>query len=115
MTQQLDMFGAPARTVPARTPAQQRDEVLAALATKRAEAVRLGIETARALCRTYPDGITAADVQRAMQERHAAVVAGLDPRWLGAVLLPSTGFVRTGELRRTGSRCRPQPAWRVAT
>ena len=126
MTQQLDiMFAATCRqeaqlrslgerpAAPLRSEAEKRDDVLAALAERRSEAVRLGIETARALCRAYPEGITAADVQRAMEAKHADVVAGIDPRYLGAVLLPSTGFERTGEMRPTGSKARHQPCWRL--
>jgi hypothetical protein len=33
---------------------------------------------------------------------------------MGAVLLPSRGFERTGEIERTGSKGRPVTVWKIA-
>jgi hypothetical protein len=45
---------------------------------------------------------------------HGAELDAVDPRWTGAVLLPSRGWERTGEIVREGSRARPVPMWRRA-
>lgn len=52
-------------------------------------------------------------VLRAMRELgYGPTLDSVDPRWSGAVLLPSRGWEKTGEYVPEGSRARPVPMWR---
>ena len=52
-------------------------------------------------------------LRRLRELGHGDALDAVDPRWSGAVLLPSRGWERTGESAREGSRARPVPMWRV--
>jgi len=92
------------------TQARERDKVLDEHERK-TEAIRVASYVARRIALTH-GGVTSTDVLRAMDDRHAEVIAGIDRRFVGAVLLPSKGWRKTGEVRSTGSHARKQPVWR---
>lgn len=123
MTAQLAMWGVPwtqpagksgrvvvvqVPSVPP-TPAAARDATLDALAERRAvlvaHALRIAIEQCDAT------GETCGPMVLTEMRRRGLLPAGVDARFIGAVLLPSQGFTRTGELRGLGSKCRPVPMW----
>jgi hypothetical protein len=106
---QPTLFDLPASPFPP-TPAEQRDAVLADLEAKR----RAFVETAQRVAHELYEkrgGVTSPEVLDAMRMRHPDLLRGVDPRTMGAVLLPSKGWVRTDEIRRTGSKARPVPVW----
>ena len=95
------------------TPAAARDETLAALAERRAVLVRDATRVAFELC--AHDGVVTAPRVHAEMRRRGLDDGTADARYLGAVLLPSKGWERTGELVGEGSKCRPVPVWKRAT
>lgn len=94
------------------TGALQRDWVMELHEANRPGLIAAATQIARELCAR--DGSTCMPrVLRVMRARGwAAIMSTLDPRWSGAVLLPSRGWERTGEIVREGSRARPVPMWR---
>lgn len=55
-------------------------------------------------------------VLRAMRELgYGDAMDAVDPRWSGAVLLPSRGWEKTGVYVPEGSRARPVPMWKRST
>lgn len=93
-------------------PAAARNETLEALAERRAVLVAAASRVALELAAR--DGVvTAPRVLREMRRRGLHDEA-CDPRYLGAVLLPSRGWMRTGELVAEGSKHRPVPVWKRA-
>jgi len=127
MTAQLHLFGAPVRVagnlpetpwVPCAlpemhsgpcAPAAARDATLAALAERRAVLVQHATRVALELCAR--DGCVTAPRVLAEMRRRGLHDEAADARYLGAVLLPSKGWRRTGELVGEGSKCRPVPVW----
>jgi hypothetical protein len=114
---QLDMFN---RRRPPQKPAQEpslapedaRDAVLAQHAEERAELIEVADQIAAEL--SARDGaVCMPRILAALRARgYGAKLDVLDPRWTGAVLLPTRGWERTGEIAREGSRARPVPMWR---
>lgn len=94
---QLGLFAPAPEPAPKPTPAALRDATLDRHATNHAQAT-----------------VTAPEVVEEMRARGDGWMLTEERRWLGAVLLPSRGWERTGELVRTGSRGRPVPVWRRA-
>jgi hypothetical protein len=94
--------------------ASSRDKVLDIHAQYRAELIEVATGIAREL--SAASGATCMPrVLRALRERgYGDKLDAVDPRWSGAVLLPSRGWERTGEITREGSRARPVPMWKVA-
>jgi hypothetical protein len=91
--------------------AAPRNHILDVHAKHRAALISVADRIARELAANGP--VCMPRVLRAMREQgYAAMLEGVDPRWTGAVLLPSRGWQRTGELVREGSRARPVPMWR---
>ena len=55
--------------------------------------------------------VTSVEVTEAMRAAgHGAAMAGVDPRWMGAVFRSGTGWVRIG-WEPTGSHSRPVAIW----
>lgn len=117
MTAQLALFGdggmvatcASLRLVPP-TPAAARDAALADHAARRATLIAAATRIAHELAAR--DGATCGPrVQRAMRER-GYDDGSADQRYLGGVLLPSLGWVRTGESVPEGSKARRVAMWR---
>lgn len=106
----LDLPEPPVRLVP--TPSARRDDVLEALTGRRAVLVEQATEIADELARR--DGCTCAPRVLAEMRRRGIDVEVCDRRWMGAVLLPSRGWARTGQLVGEGSKARPVPLWRRA-
>jgi hypothetical protein len=94
--------------------AAPRDRVLDHLSKTRAYLIAAASNIARELAAM--DGSTCMPrVLRAMRAHGMGdALDAVDPRWSGAVLLPSRGWERTGEIAREGSRARPVPMWRRA-
>lgn len=96
----------------AREQATARDAAIADHdASRKAEAIRVATYVAKRIALTH-GGVTSTEVLRALDERHPEVIEGMDRRFLGAVLIPSKGWVRTGETRPVGSKARHVPVWR---
>lgn len=90
----------------------QRDWLIDLHAKHRTSLIAAADHVARELCAR--DGSTCMPRVLASLKRRgwAQIMASLDPRWSGAVLLPSRGWERTGEIVREGSNARPVPMWR---
>lgn len=87
--------------------AQKRDEVLDALEVTRAKSIRLARDVAAMLVK-HQGVVTSADVHGFLRRNHASAIAGLDPRFLGAVF--RRGWKRKG-YRSQGSHGRPVSVW----
>lgn len=96
-------------------PRESRDHVLSHLADTRADLIEAATAIAREL--TAADGsVCMPRIIRAMRAHgYGPALDLVDPRWSGAVLLPSRGWERTGEIVREGSRARPVPMWKRST
>lgn len=94
------------------TGAIQRDWVLELHQHQRPGLIATADRIARRLCES--DGSTCMPRVIAEMRRlgYGPQLADQDPRWCGAVLLPSRGWERTGELVNEGSKARPVPLWR---
>ncbi len=113
---QLDMFNRPRRAAPKPEPAPApeavRDGVLAQHAEERAEMIEVADQIAAELA-SRDGSVCMPRILAAMRARgYGDKLDVLDPRWTGAVLLPTRGWERTGEIAREGSRARPVPMWR---
>lgn len=102
---------SPVRLVPA--PSARRDDVLEVLAERRAVLVEQA--TAIALELAHRDGSTCAPRVLSEMRRRGIDLETCDRRWMGAVLLPSRGWERTGEHVNEGSKARPVPLWKRTT
>lgn len=93
--------------------AGKRDEVLAAIGMDetRALLIQIATDVAVAICQRK-GWVTSVDVMRAMRERPdlSAMLDALDSRFLGAVMLPSRGWVKLDYIG-AGSKGRPIPRW----
>ena len=140
MTAQLSLFSAPvaAVTVPsnAARPAQnhargadaqggrcgggegraaaERNDALDGHRMLRAELIAIADRIAVVLA-TRDGDVTSTRVLAAMRaEGHGQLMATCDPRWVGAVFPGRDGrWVRTGEIARDASKCRPCAVWRL--
>lgn len=119
MSAQLALFGDGGMTATCATlrlvvptPASARDETLDALTARRAVLVARATRVALELCAR--DGCVTSPRVLAEMRRRGLDDGTADARYLGAVLLPSKGWTRTGELVGEGSKCRPVPVWRRA-
>ena len=92
--------------------ASERDAALALHAVRRRELIAIADVVALELAAR--DGTVTSTAVRAEMERrgHGPRMAPHDPRWMGAVLLPSRGWTRCAEVERSGSKCRPVAVWR---
>lgn len=80
----------------------------------KAELLRVADSVARELARLLW-GVTGPELLHELRCRgYGDLLARVDPRVVGAVLLPSRGFERTGEVRAVGTHARKCPVWRVA-
>jgi hypothetical protein len=91
-----------------------RDRVLGYLAARRAVLIHAADRIALELA-ARDGSVCMPRILRALREHgYGDDLDDVDPRWTGAVLLPSRGWERTGEIVREGSRARPVPMWRRA-
>jgi len=91
--------------------ARKRDRTLTAMDRTRAELIEKATECAVIICKVK-GWVTSVDVIRAMKTDRtlAAMLAAVDHRFLGAVLLPSKGWVKLDYIG-AGSKGRPIPRW----
>ncbi len=90
---------------------KKRDAVLTAMDRTRAELIAIATETAVLICKTK-GWVTSVDVMRAMRTHPPLqkMLDAVDARFLGAVLLPSKGWVKLDYIG-AGSKGRPIPRW----
>lgn len=94
---------------------EQRDMVLERHRHQRRMLIHIAEGIALELARAH-GSVSSPEVLREMRARGwGPHLADIDGRFMGAVMLPSRGWRRTGELDRTGSRARPVPRWERAT
>lgn len=93
--------------------AEFQQEVLPLFEERNADLVKRLREVAQKVARERSGGITSADVITALERDDPAMHKRLqvaERRIMGAVFTKS-GWMQTGEWRKTGSRGRPQPVW----
>jgi hypothetical protein len=97
----------------AKTKREERDDVLAQHAENRERLISIADAVALEIA-TRDGEVCMPRVLAEMRRRgHGWLLESVDPRWSGAVLLPSRGWERTGAIVREGSRARPVPLWRI--
>jgi hypothetical protein len=88
-----------------------RDRTLNAMGRTRAELIEKATEVAVMICKAK-GWVTAVDVIRAMRtdRKLAAMLAAIDIRFMGGVLIPSKGWKKLDYVGE-GSKGRPIPRW----
>lgn len=90
-----------------------QQDVLPLFEEKNADLVKRLREVAQKIARERSGGITSADVIAGLERDDPTMHKRLqvaERRIMGAVFVKS-GWMQTGEWRKTGSRGRPQPVW----
>lgn len=93
------------------TPEEARDGTLAAHAKHSPVLIAQAVAIAREQCAA--DGVTCGPRVLTEMRRRGLLPVGVDTRFLGAVLLPSQGFVNTRRYENLGSKGRAVPLWEM--
>ena len=91
--------------------AAARDETLEAHARHSPVLIAQAVAIAREQCAA--DGVTCGPRVLTEMRRRGLLPVGVDTRFLGAVLLPSQGFVNTKRYTNAGSKGRAVPLWEM--
>ena len=108
---QLGLFSEPPTTLSVVASPVRRDAALAQHERRYAREIDAATKAAHALA-DRGEIVTMPRVCAEMRSRgDGYLLANTDTRWLGAVLLDSTGWRNTEKYLREGSKARPVPVW----